>query len=91
MFVVFGVFVVIVLFVFDFGFDGVDFDEFVDDVFVIELVMFNVNVNGVVVDGGDDVDLVDYDVLVDDVNEIDDDFELGYGYFGEEELCVFWL
>jgi len=85
-----GVLGVTALFAFDPGSDGADLDEFVDDASA-ESATPNANANGAVADGGDDADAADYDALVDDANETDDDSEPGYGYPGEEESRAPWL
>jgi hypothetical protein len=85
-----GVLAVTALFAFDPGSDDADLDEFVDDASA-ESATPNANANGAVADGGDDADPADYDALVDDANETDDDSEPGYGYPGEEESRAPWL
>ncbi|MGB9958249.1 DUF5794 domain-containing protein [Haloferax prahovense] len=84
-----GVLGVTALFSFDPGSDGADLDEFVDDAPSPESA--TPNANGAVADGGDDADPTDYDALVDDADETDDDSEPGYGYPGEEESRAPWL
>ncbi|WP_115891279.1 DUF5794 domain-containing protein [Haloferax sp. Atlit-48N] len=85
-----GVLAVTALFAFDPGSDDADLDEFVDDASA-ESATPNANANGAVADGGDDADPADYDALVDEANETDDDSEPGYGYPGEEESRAPWL